>query len=93
MFPTLMTSSSLPAGGDGSASQPFSCPECETTSGFVNLLSGDFTLENATALTTRPDGTPEFQETGMQGGPEKALDLRCDACGAEFTLGLETGDE
>ena len=81
-----------PASGDGSPFQPFSCPECGEMVGAINLLSQDVTLENATALTTRPDGTPALPETGMEDGPEKALDLRCDACGKEFMLGVDTGE-
>mgnify|MGYP006427930845 FL=1 len=77
--------------GDGSALQPFSCPECERTVGYANVLTGDFSFKDVTPKTTRPDGTPEFQDTGMEGGPQKAIELRCDFCGEEFMLGVETG--
>ncbi|PSQ62530.1 MAG: hypothetical protein BRD27_02000 [Bacteroidetes bacterium QH_10_64_19] len=46
-----------------------------------------------TPKTTRPDGTPEFQETELDSGPQKAIELRCDFCGEEFMLGVETGEE
>jgi hypothetical protein len=78
--------------GDGSARQPFSCPECERTVGHANVLTGDFAFDDVTPKTTRPDGSPEFQKTGMEGGPQKAIALRCDFCGEEFMLGVETGD-
>jgi len=78
---------------NGSAKQPFSCPECDRTVGHANVLTGDFTFENVTPETTRPDGTPEFQDTEMDEGPQKAIRLRCDFCGEEFMLGVETGEE
>ncbi len=88
-----MDSFSQPAGGDGSAQQPFSCPECERTIGHANLLTGEFSFENVTPLTTHPDGSPAFQDTGLEEGPQKAIELRCDFCAAEFTLGVETSEE
>jgi hypothetical protein len=89
----LMDPSTQPAGGDGAPEQPFSCPECDRTIGHANLLSGDFSFDDVTPLTTRPDGSPAFQETGLEEGPQKAIELRCDFCGAEFTLGVETNEE
>lgn len=77
--------------GDGSAQQPFSCPECDRQVGYANVLTGNFAFEDVTPKTTRPDGTPEFQETELEGGPQKAIELRCDFCGEEFMLGVETG--
>jgi hypothetical protein len=85
-----MNDATQPQSGDGSARQPFSCPECDRTVGHANVLSGDFEFEDVTPTTNSPDGTPKFQETGLQDGPQKAIDLRCDFCGAEFTLGVET---
>lgn len=85
-----MTDPGRPAGSNGSAEQPFSCPECERTVGRANVLTGDFSFEDVTPITSRPDGTPEFRETGLEDGPQKAIELRCDHCGAEFTLGVET---
>jgi hypothetical protein len=29
----------------------------------------------------------------MEEGPQKAIELRCDFCGTEFTLGVETNEE
>jgi len=79
-----------PAGGDGAAKQPFSCPECDRTVGHANVLTGDFAFENVTPTSSGPDGTPEFRDTGLEDGPQKAIELRCDFCAAEFTLGVET---
>lgn len=88
-----MDPSQRPSTGNGSAQQPFSCPECDRKVGHANVLTGDFAFENVTPKTTRPDGTPEFQETDLEGGPQKAIELRCDFCGEEFMLGVETGEE
>jgi hypothetical protein len=88
-----MTPSQQSSTGNGSAKQPFSCPECNRTVGHANVLTGDFAFEDVTPKTTRPDGTPEFQDTEMEKGPEKAIKLRCDFCGEEFMLGVETGGE
>jgi len=85
-----MEDPSRPAGGDGSAEQPFSCPECDRTVGHANVLTGNFSFEDVTPTTSGPDGTPEFQDTGLEDGPQKAIELRCDFCGQEFTLGVET---
>ncbi|PSQ75933.1 MAG: hypothetical protein BRD35_07585 [Bacteroidetes bacterium QH_7_62_13] len=79
-----------PVSGDGAAEQPFSCPECDRTVGRANVLTGDFAFENVTPISSSPDGSPEFRETGLDDGPQKAIELRCDHCAAEFTLGVET---
>jgi hypothetical protein len=76
---------------NGAAEQPFSCPECDRTVGHANVLTGDFSFEDVTPISSGPDGLPEFKETGLRDGPQKAIELRCDHCGAEFTLGVETG--
>jgi hypothetical protein len=55
------------------------------------VLTGDFSFEDVTPISSGPDGLPEFKETGLRDGPQKAIELRCDHCGAEFTLGVETG--
>lgn len=81
-----------PVSGDGAAEQPFSCPECDRTVGRANVLTGDFTFEGVTPISSSPDGTPQFQETGLEDGPQKAIELRCDHCGTEFTLGVETNE-
>jgi hypothetical protein len=59
--------------------------------GYANVITGDFAFEDVTPKTTRADGTPEFQETDIEGGPQKAIELQCDFCGEEFMLGVETG--
>lgn len=87
-----MENANRPSAGNGAARQPFSCPECGRTVGHANVLSGEFEFEDVTPMTTGPDGTPEFQDTGMDEGPQKAIDLRCDFCGAEFALGVEKGE-
>lgn len=79
-----------PSSRNGSPEQPFSCPECDRTVGRANMLTGDFSFEDVSPMTTGPDGTPEFQDTGLEEGPQKAIELRCDFCGEEFTLGVET---
>lgn len=81
-----------PETGDGSAERPLVCPNCDRTVGYANVVSRDFDFENATPLTTGPDGTPEFQDTGLEDGPQKAVELRCDFCGEEFALGVELGE-
>ncbi len=86
-----MDSPQTPSPSNGSARQPFSCPACERQVGHANVLTGDFTFEDATPKTTRPDGSPEFQDTEIEDGPQKAIELRCDFCGEEFMLGVETG--
>lgn len=75
---------------NGASEQPFSCPECNRTVGRANVLTGDFSFEDATPISSGPDGTPEFKDTGLEDGPQKTIELRCDRCGAEFTLGVET---
>jgi hypothetical protein len=87
-----MDEPSQPVSGDGAAEQPFSCPECDRTVGRANVLTGDFSFESVTPISSSPDGSPEFRETGLEDGPQKAIELRCDHCGAEFTLGVETNE-
>jgi len=87
-----MDEPSQPISGDGAAEQPFSCPECDQTVGRANVLTGDFTFESVTPISSSPDGSPEFRDTGLEDGPQKAIELRCDHCGAEFTLGVETNE-
>lgn len=79
-----------PIGGDGAPRQPFSCPECDRTVGHVQVMTGEFEFENVTPRSSGPEGRAEFQETGLEDGPQKAIDLRCDFCGGEFTLGVDT---
>lgn len=81
-----------PVGGDGANRQPFSCPDCDRTVGHVEVLTGDFSFEDVTPITGDAEGNPSFRETGLEDGPQKAIDLRCDFCGQEFTLGVETGE-
>jgi len=80
-----------PSPSNGSAQQPVACPACEREVGYVNVVAGDFAFSDATPLTTGDDGTPAFQETGLEDGPQKAIKLRCDFCGEVFLLGVETG--
>lgn len=91
-FQTSMDEPSQPVSGDGAAEQPFSCPECDQTVGRANVLTGDFSFDDVTPISSSPDGSPEFRETGLEDGPQKAIELRCDHCGAEFTLGVETNE-
>ncbi len=82
-----------PSPSNGSARQSFACPACERKVGHANVVTGAFSFSDATPLTTEDDGTPAFQETGMEDGPQKAIELRCDFCGETFMLGVETGGD
>jgi hypothetical protein len=83
---------SQPSAGDGSPKQPFSCPACDRTVGHANLLTANFSFEGVTPMEPGPDGSPQFRDTGLEDGPQKAIELRCDFCGEEFTLGVEKNE-
>jgi len=87
-----MDEPSQPVSGDGAAEQPFSCPECDRTVGRANVLTGDFYFDYVKLISNSLVGSPEFRNTGLKDGPQKAIELRCDHCGAEFTLGVETNE-